>query len=81
LYYARRRTALSTRLGRFSRIRKAVRNPRVLDPFSKLADAVEKVRQRVVRRAIAVLFWPEIFQMGRLLCLRAQLLHRRRKFV
>jgi hypothetical protein len=44
-------------------------------------DAADKVRQRVVSRAIAVLFWPEIFKMGRLLCLRAQLLHRRRKFV
>jgi hypothetical protein len=28
-----------------------------------------------------VLFWPEVFQMGRLLCLRAQLRHRRHKFV
>ncbi len=44
-------------------------------------DAADKVRQRVVSCAIAVLFWPEVFQMGRLLCLRAQLQHRRRKFV
>jgi hypothetical protein len=44
-------------------------------------DAADKVRQRVVSRAIAVLFWPEVFQMGRLLRLREQVQHRRRKFV
>ena len=44
-------------------------------------DAADKVRQRVVSRAITVLFWPKVFQMGRLLCLRAQSRDRRHKFV